>query len=552
MAIVYPLVLKNTTNLIKNDSGTLPTVNELLLNAGIVLLFIILIFGVNIWTEYRLSVYSSGIRTNARKVIFDKITKVPSDKLNEFGSGKVLATLMNDTGWLRSIERRLVMLSVYFPVTILGSFIVMWTLSRTYFFIAVCALPIALLFFFLSAKVLNKIMPKAASAYDTFFETTREGITGARDIRILGKADERSADSSKQSEVYRRQSSSIDKGINLSASINSVVFSVITAAIIWYGAASAENVNNAAQLVILSTAIQYVNNIWAGFNNLYKWLIGEATRGRESHRRIHRLMDLPEEDTSSGQSNLPTIGGSSLVFNNIGHKFWNGRRTLGKFSLELSNGRSVALAGVAGGGKTTLVKILLRYINPTEGQITVNGLNIADINKLYFRKEVLSFCSSHPNFVPGTIRDNIKLFNPELTDKEIVAALRDIGAGYLVHSASFLDMPISNRFVYSKDTKNIINIVRSVLKPAQFYIFNRCFSHINADIVEKIVKKLKGENKNCLFITFNPTVCKTVDEVCFTTQTGAPVLAPHKTLLAQNADYASFFTEVLSVNEVKT
>jgi ABC-type multidrug transport system fused ATPase/permease subunit len=259
-------------------------------------------------------------------------------------------------------------------------------------------------------------------------------------------------------------------------------------------------------------------------------------------------MELPEEDVTSGLSEIP-LDNPALVFDSVGHKFWNGRRTLSKFSLELSGGKCIALAGASGGGKTTLVKVLLRYLNPSDGHVTANGVDITEINKKYFRKEVLSFCSSHASFVPGTVRQNIKLFAPSATDEEILTAFREIGATDLVVSPSFLDTKISNRTRLPKDMKNVINIVRSVLKPAQFYIFNRCFQHVNSEIIKRVITKLKTECKNCLFITFNPTVCKNADEVCFTENNSVVTVAPHKELLIQDAEYASFFTAILEDNE---
>jgi ABC-type multidrug transport system fused ATPase/permease subunit len=539
LAIAYPLFLKNTTSLIKNDSGLPPTMQQLLLSAGVVLVLIVAIFCINIYTEYMLSVFAGGVRTNVRRALFNKIQRVPSNKISEFGAGKILATVVNDSTWVKACDRRLVTIIIYIPVTILGSFIIMWTLSPVYFLIAICSLPIALLIFLINSKVLNKIIPKTTSAYDTFFETTRESISGARDIRILGKANERNEESRKHSVIYRKQGRSIDKSIYLSQSVHSVIFSVITAMLIWYGAKY--DVDTAVRLVALSTAIQYVNNIWTGYNNLYKWFIDNNTRGKYAYKRIYDIMDLPEEDKESGLKQIDMLSNSSLQFNDVMCETNGGRVALDTLNLSVESGKLMAVSGQAGAGKTILVRLLLRYIDPTRGDITVNGINIRDINKRYYRKEIISHCSAHPSFVPGTIRDNIALFNPNMKDKEIIDVFREIGAAKLADTKGFLDMKISNRSKYGQDIKNVINIVRSIVKPATFYIFNRCFAHINADIIERAVKKLRNEKKTCLFITFNSVVCKTVDEICFIEKGKRTIIAPHKELLNISPKYASFF-----------
>lgn len=552
LAIIYPLFLKNTTDLIKNNTKT-PSLIDLIVSGGIVLLFIAVILVVNIFTEYNLSSYASGVQKNVRKALFEKMQRVPSDKISEYGAGKVLATMMNDSTWIKTVDRRLVTLMVYLPITILGSFIILLVLNWVYFLIAIAALPIILLIFYFNSKVLNPIMHNAADAYDSFFRETRESIAGARDIRILGKADERSEDAMVNAEIHRAQTRSADKSIYFSQGVNALLFSVITAAIILYGAMY--SIDDAMKLVILSTAIQYVNAIWTGLNNMYKWFIDNNTRGRVAYKRIWEFLDLPEEDKDSGVKCLPETASPVLQFENVGFSFWNGRKMLENFSLKLSDGKLIAIAGPSGGGKTMVTKLLLRYVKASKGQITINGLEIGEINKRFYRKDLISHCSSHSNFVPGTVRDNIKLFNPNVTDAEILNVFCEIGANKIASTRNFLDMQISNRARYAKDVKNIVNIVRAILKPAQFYFFNRCFSDINPDITEGVIRRLRKDGKTCLFLTFNGTVCKNVDEIYFVEGGTTSAIGEHKALLYQSEHYASFFADTVlfdSKNEKPT
>jgi ATP-binding cassette subfamily B protein len=469
---------------------------------------------------------------------------VPSNKITEFGAGKILSVMMNDTSWVKNRERRLVMMIIYVPITILGSFIIMWTLSPIYFLITLCAVPLVGLAFYLNTRILMKAVPSSSSAYDTFFETTRESIAGARDIRILGKADERSNESMKYSKMYRKQSRMIDKSINFSAAFNSIIFSVITAVIIWYGAKY--DVDSAVRLVILSTAIQYINNIWTASNNMYKYFIDNETRGKYALTRIYSVMDLPEEDKESGVKDINMLTNSAINFDGISYRYNNGRIGLEKLNLSVEGGKLVAISGVAGTGKTIVARMLLQYFVPTTGQISVNGIDIRSINKRYYRREIISHCSAHPDFIPDTVRNNIKLFNPNITDTEILDTFREIGANKLADTKGFLNMKISNRSAQGLDTKNVVNIVRCIVKPASFYIFNRCFSHMNADIIQKTVRKMRKDGKTCIFLTFNSTVCKTVDEVCFIDRAHPTVVAPHKQLLEMSPRYASFFSNVAS------
>jgi ATP-binding cassette subfamily B protein len=259
-------------------------------------------------------------------------------------------------------------------------------------------------------------------------------------------------------------------------------------------------------------------------------------------------MDLPEEDKESGISDIEMLKSSALHFEDISYKFHNGRVGLDLLNLSVEGGKLVAISGGMGAGKTMITRMLLRYFEPSSGRITINGINIRDINKRFYRKSIISHCSSYPDFVPDTVRNNIKLFNPKITDDEILETFREIGAGKLADVNGFLNMKISNRSEQGAEIKSVINLVRSIVKPAVFYLFNRCFAHMNADIIQKTIKKLRREGKTCIFITFNSVVCKNVDEICFIEKGQAPLIAPHKDLLLGSNKYASFFTNV-SMND---
>jgi ABC-type transport system involved in cytochrome bd biosynthesis fused ATPase/permease subunit len=256
-------------------------------------------------------------------------------------------------------------------------------------------------------------------------------------------------------------------------------------------------------------------------------------------------MDLPEEDKESGLSGIEMLKNSSIHFEDVTYKYHNGRVGLDLLNLTVESGKLVAISGGMGAGKTIITRMLLQYFSPTTGRITINGIDIRDINKRFYRKNIISHCSAYPDFISDTVRNNIKLVAPKITDDEILETFREIGAGKLADTKGFLNMKISNRSAQGSEIKNVISIVRSILKPATFYLFNRCFAHMNADIIQKTIKRLRREGKTCIFITFNSVVCKNVDEICYIDKGQLPLIAPHKELLLGATKYAAFFNNVV-------
>ena len=135
------------------------------------------------------------------------------------------------------------------------------------------------------------------------------------------------------------------------------------------------------------------------------------------------------------------------------------------------------------------------------------------------------------------------MFNPDVTDEQILATFNEIGASNLAVLPSFLDTPLSVRSQLPQSVKALINVARCLLKPAEFYIFDGSFIDLTNDVVRSILKKLRAENRACIFTTINPLICENADEVFFAKNDHSYVKGTHTTLLASNQEYAAFFLQ---------
>lgn len=542
--ILYPMLLKSlVTEKVTNDAGVLPKMSEFLINAGIVLVMLVVIFFVSLYARNRVSVYGTKCRQNARNKMYEKMLRIQTNVLNEFGTSKFLSCMIEDTYWMKYRCEQYLQAIIYFVITILGSCVLIMTLSPIYVLFIIGAVGLEVIILFIHSAILNKTLPKAVEAYDKSFVATRESIAGARDIRFLGKQQERSAEAVRQNKELSKEVFHIDQSKHFFSRSNNIIFGIATFMIIIFSAMSITSSNVAQQLVIVNTVLQYISLCTTATYNIFNLIINPLTRGRIACQRIDEFMQLPEEDIDNSTTQLDTEFGSSLVMYQVNHRFWNGRVTIENLSMELQKGKLVAFCGEVGMGRTALVKILLRHIEPKAGVVLVNGINIKEINKQYYRAKLVSFCPTYPEFITGTVRENIRLFNPEVTDEQILATFNEIGASNLAVLPSFLDTPLSSRSQLPQQVKSLINLVRYILKPAEFYIFDGSFIHLSNDVVYSVLKKLRAENKACIFTTVNPLICESVDEVFFAKNDHSYIKGQHKVLLRTNQDYAKFFMQ---------
>ena len=540
------MILKNlVTEEINNDAGNLPEISHFLMNAGIVLGLLVIIFFVSLYARNRVSVYGIHCRSNARTMLYEKMTRLPTNVLYEWGTSKFLSCMIEDTYWVKYRHEQFLQALVYCFVTILGSCILIMTLSPIYVLFIVGAVLVEICILLIHRKIIGKRMVETVEAYDKSLTTTRESIAGARDIRILGKQAERLEDAAVQNKKLTREVYDIDQSKHVFECTNNIVFGIVTFGIILAGALSVTPQNVAEQLVIINTILQYITLCTAATLNIFNLVINPMTRGRVAYDRIDKFMQLPEEDIDTGLTKIDTEYGSSLVMYQVNHSFWNGRKTIENLSMELQKGKILAFCGEVGTGRTTLIKVLLRYIEPTSGVVLVNGINVNEINKQYYRSKIISYCPTYPEFINGTVRENIQLFNPTVTDEEILSTFNEIGAANLAVLPSFLDTPLSVRSPLPEHVKAVINVARCILKPAEFYIFDGSFVNLSLDVIRSVLKKVRAENKACIFTTNNHLICESADEVFFAKTDHSYIKGTHASLLAHHKEYAAFFMQIV-------
>ena len=120
--IVYPMLLKNlVTEEINNEAGVLPEIGQFLINAGIILALLIVIFFVSLYARNRVSVYGIHCRSHAREMLYQKMMRVPTSVLYEYGTSKFLSCMVEDAYWVKYRLEQFLQAYVYFFVTILGS-----------------------------------------------------------------------------------------------------------------------------------------------------------------------------------------------------------------------------------------------------------------------------------------------------------------------------------------------------------------------------------------------------------------------------------------------
>jgi len=550
LAVFFPMVLQEVAIIANRqvESGD-TSVWPLIWQGALVLGFITLIFATHFIMEFFANLYSGKYQENMRTDLYNKLSSLSTEQIDEIGTAKILPIILNDTNWMKLYHRRLVHLCVFFPIAILGSFIMLFTLNWIYALFAFASIPFVLLFFWLNLRKMQKVIAPSIQAFDEYFFSIKEGIVGAKEIRILGKADERSQDFEKHVRAHRQQGLTAERCFALSAGFNAILFTLITVAIIIFATLTNRSTGETIVIVQLNTAIQYINRVWGGSHMLFTWFIDIIPRCKFTAKRLDDLYNMPEPAEDLGLKQIPVYKTNNIKLIDLGYTLPNGKMRLEDINIHITEGKILAIAGGIKSGKSLLTQLLLKLKTPTTGTITFNEIDIQQIHSPTWRHDFVAYCHNTPRFVPGTVRDNIKLFNPDATDEQILNTFKEIGAGHFISKMfdNILDFEIKEGNQLAEGIKNILSIVRACLKPAQIYVFNQCFEHVRHTYITKLMAKLKREKKTAIFLTYDGTVCKYCDTIYVLNQGKITGTGTHAELIKSNKDYRELHTSTLGV-----
>lgn len=268
---------------------------------------------------------------------------------------------------------------------------------------------------------------------------------------------------------------------------------------------------------------------------------------QEAQIAMNRLREIMEVETEKemGEDLIQDIDlDGDIVFDNITFKYGSRPPVIRNLTLTIKQGEKLAIVGESGVGKSTLVKLLLRFQDVNEGKITINGYDIKDINHQYVRSKI-GYVPQQIELFSGKLIDNIQLGNREATYKEVISASKKAG------SHSFIERMPGRYFSYiEEDGGNLsggerqrLGIARALLSKPDIYIFDEATSNLDTFSEEKVHKTMfkSTKNKTTLIIAHRLSTIIQADKIIVMDQGAIVEIGTHVELIEQNGIYAKLF-----------
>ena len=523
----------------------------------ICLLLVIAFFLRNITTYFALYFMvgaRAGTIKDIRNDLYKKIMILPLSFYSKHKKGDIMARITTD---VQEIEVSIISyLDVFIksPLTIAAYFAYMLGVSWRLTLFVVLLLPIGGLIIGWIGKSLKKDSLDGQNRFAGMLATIEETIGGLRIIKAFNAIDYSSEKFNEQNGRYTRVIKFVNRKRDLSSPMSEFLSSIIIAIVIWFGATlildAAKNpeavssitaANFIAYIVVFSQIISPAKSFSQGFYSLQK--------GMASADRIFEVLDA-EEVIVEKQDALPLPDfKDSIVYNNVSFHY-NEVNVLKNIDLTIPKGKMIALVGESGGGKSTLVDLLPRFYDVSEGHILIDGIDVRDF-KICDVRGLMGIVSQESILFNDTVFNNIAFGLEHATREAVIEAAKIANAhDFIMEMEDGYDTYIGDRGMnLSGGQRQRISIARAVLKNPPILILDEATSSLDTEserLVQEALAKVMT-NRTSIVIAHRLSTIQNADEILVMVKGQIVERGKHEELIEKGGVYKRL-TDLQSFN----
>ena len=395
---------------------------------------------------------------------FDKIVDVPIAYIDTHQAGDLVSRISYDMDLVANTLSNSVITIITSVISVVGSFIMMLTISSSLALIFVFILPITILFTNYRIKKTRPLFSTRSRKLGEMNGFVEEILSGQKTIQAYEKEDYFSQ------EFYKKNSESIDAYYNADyeASINfpTMIFITNTSIAIVSIIASLLYLNGLFTLAFLSAFIMYARQFSFPINNI-AGTFAELQSSFSAANRIFVLLDQDNEKADADHAiELSDVEGD-VEFKSVSFGYDDDKMIIKDFNYHAKPGSLTAIVGHTGAGKTTLINLLMRFYDPQEGDIKIDGHSYKDITRKS-QRSAFAMVLQETWLFAGTIRENIAYGKPDASDEEIRKAAE------MANISSFIDLQEDGyETILEEDAENLSQGQKQLLIIARAMLLNK-------------------------------------------------------------------------------
>jgi len=539
--LVYPYITKE----IINNYVPNRILDMMLAASGFLLGFFILKAGMNFFLHAWGHVVGVRIQSDMRKELFSHLQKLPFAYFDDNKTGVIMSRMTNDLFQVSELAHHGpedVFLSL---ITMIGAFIVLATINIYLSLIVFAFIPFIVIYAIFMRKSMNKVYKESRVAQAEINADIESAVSGMRVSRAYNaEAHECEKFDDGNSEFVKcrtRQFMVLGKFHSAMTFLTDFLYFAVLLGgglFFYYGKI---NVGEFTAFVL------YISTLIAPIRTLIN-IYDQIQEGATGFKRFCEIMDEPPEQESENAVSPERLNGD-IVFDNVSFGYHNSDEdrsvnVITDFSLTIPHGKTVALVGPSGGGKTTLCHLIPRFYEIDRGKLTIDGYNITELSRKTLRDNI-GIVQQDVFLFNGTVKENIAYGDFSATDAQIQAAAKLANIHeYIMSLENGYETNVGERGIkLSGGQKQRISIARAFLKNPPILILDEATSALD-NATEMLVQDALGklsEGRTTLVVAHRLSTIKNADEIIVITSNGVEERGTHEQLIALDGIYKSLY-----------
>lgn len=493
---------------------------------GLILITAVIGAGSAYICQYYASIASQGFGTTMRNLLFKKIQSFSYNEIDKIGTPSLINRITSDVNQLQFAVAMLIRLVIRVPFLCIGGVVMAMIINLRLSLVLLVTMPFFAVFLYI---VMSKSVPMYKSVQkklDVLSTVIRENLSGARVVRAFARLDKERARFVESNREYADSSIRVGRISALLNPVTTVIINLGIAAILWFGGIQV-NEGSMTQGEIIAY-INYVNMILSALivlaNLVVTFTKAAASAGRvnelldmeptivdmdtDKEYKLNREIDLKAEITLTSVAPTPptpphenptkhekSMTNPILEFSNVSFSYDRStENVLQNISFKINKGQVTGIIGSTGAGKSTLINLIARFYDATEGTVSYNGIDVKRLKQKELRDKI-GLVPQKSVLFSGTIEENLKWGNPDATLEDMVKATKIAQAYEFIENKpdGFQTQIVQGGRNLSGGQRQRLAIARALVKEPDILILDDSSSALDYATDSRLRRELKEE-----------------------------------------------------------
>ena len=479
----------------------------------------------------------NGILRDMRNAMYKKTLELPLAFFSEKRKGDTISRIAGDVNEVQTSLLSILELIVKEPLTIIFTIIMMFTISKKLTLFVFVFIPLSGYVISIIGKRLKKQSTRAQQEQGTFLSTIEETLGGLKVVKGYNSENYFNTVFQESTSRFFNLSNSISNRQNLASPVSEFMGIMVIAILLWYGGHMVlieKTLNGASFIAYMGLAY----NILTPAKSISKASYS-IKRGNAAAERVLEILEQENPITSKIDAVEKDTFNDTISIKNINFKYED-ETVLKDFSLNVNKGQTVALVGQSGSGKSTIANLLTRFYDVNEGKISIDGIDIKNLN-LQSLRGLMGLVTQDSILFNDTIKANIALGKLDASDGDIIEALKIANAYEFVKdlpNGIYTNIGDSGNKL-SGGQKQRLSIARAVLKNPPIMILDEATSALDTESEKLVQVALENmmQNRTSIVIAHRLSTIQKADVIVVMQKGKIVEQGNHEQLIALNGTY---------------